>query len=93
MKAEVLLDTAYAIALSASNDNFHNKAVHLAELLAAARTRLVTTQAVMLEIGNALSKQRYRRAAVALLNSLEADTNVEIVSFELCCKKIPRSAT
>jgi len=33
----------------------------------------------MLEIGNALSKQRYRHAAVELLRSLEADPNVTIV--------------
>ena len=64
MKAEVFLDTAYAIALSAPNDYFHNRAVHLAELLEAAEVRLVTTQAVMLEIGNTLSKQRYRLGAV-----------------------------
>jgi len=39
----------------------------------------VTTRAVLLEIGNALSKQRYRQAAVKLLVALEADPNVEIV--------------
>jgi len=33
----------------------------------------------MLEIGNALSKQRYRRAAVRLLDSLETDPRVEII--------------
>jgi uncharacterized protein len=35
----------------------------------------------LLEIGNALSKQRYRLAAVALLESLENDSTVEIVSL------------
>jgi len=45
----------------------------------AAKTCMITTHAVMLEIGNALSKQRYRQAAVALLQSLEADPNVTIV--------------
>ena len=33
----------------------------------------------MLEIGNALSKQRYRQDAIKLLHALEADPNVEIV--------------
>lgn len=54
-KAEVFLDTAYAIALSAKNDDFHNRAIRLADWLEASGTSLVTTQAVMLEIGNALS--------------------------------------
>lgn len=69
-KAEVFLDTAYAIALSAKNDDFHNRAIRLADWLEASGTSLVTTQAVMLEIGNALSKQRYRRAAATLHTSI-----------------------
>jgi predicted nucleic acid-binding protein len=51
----------------------------LADELKSADTRLVTTRAILLEIGNALSKQRYRRAAVMLLNSLETDPHVEII--------------
>jgi uncharacterized protein len=79
MKTKVFLDAAYAIALSVPKDRYHVRAVCLADELEALKTRMVTTQAVMLEIGNALSKQRYREAAVELLKSLEADPNVEIV--------------
>jgi hypothetical protein len=32
-----------------------------------------------LEIGNALSKSKYRRAAIQLLESLESDANVKII--------------
>jgi predicted nucleic acid-binding protein len=45
------------------------------------KTRLVTTQAILLEIGNALSKQRYRAAAIQLLESLHTDPSVEVVSL------------
>ena len=79
MTTEVFLDTAYAIALSVPADLFHARAAALADQLEVTGTRLVTTRAVMLEIGNALSKQYYRHAAVKLLQSLEADPNVEIV--------------
>ena len=79
MEAEVFLDTAYAIALSSPNDQFHARAVDLADQLEALETRLVTTRAVLLEIGNALSKQRYRQAAVQLLDSLETDPKVDIL--------------
>jgi uncharacterized protein len=79
MEAEVFLDTAYAIALSSPNDQFHARAVELADQLEILGTRVVTTRAVLLEIGNALSKQRYRQAAVRLLDSLEADPQVDIV--------------
>lgn len=75
----VFLDAAYAIALSSPRDQHHLRARQLAEKLAADAVRMVTTRAVVLEIGNALAKQRYRRAATALLQALERDPNVEIV--------------
>jgi predicted nucleic acid-binding protein len=40
---------------------------------------LVTTRAVLLEIGNALARQRYRSAAVSLLQALDADPSVEVL--------------
>jgi uncharacterized protein len=77
----VFLDTSYAIALSAPTDQFHLQAILVADQLEINKTPIVTTQAILLEIGNALSKQRYRLAAVALLESLENDSTVEIVSL------------
>jgi predicted nucleic acid-binding protein len=47
--------------------------------LEAARTQLITTRAVLLEIANSLAKVRYRTAGVQLLTSLETDPNVEII--------------
>jgi len=77
--ADVFLDAAYAIALAAPSDQLHTRAVALAERLEADRTLMVTTQAVLLEIGNALSKRRYRSAAVELLSALAADPSVDVV--------------
>jgi uncharacterized protein len=76
---EAFLDAAYAIALSAPGDAFHAKAEQLAEQMESDGTKIVTTRAVLLEIGNALGKPRYRAAAVALLEALEEDPQVEIV--------------
>ncbi|XGV96863.1 MAG: type II toxin-antitoxin system VapC family toxin [Leptolyngbya sp. BL-A-14] len=76
---DVFLDTSFAIALSATTDQSHARAVDLANQIEKNGTRLVTTQAILLEIGNALSKQRYRIAAIQLLESLASDPNVEIV--------------
>jgi predicted nucleic acid-binding protein len=76
---EVFLDTSFAIALSSITDQNHVRAVEFAHQLEANKTRLVTTQAILLEIGNALSKQRYRIAAIQLLESLAADPHVEVV--------------
>ena len=77
----IFLDTSYAIALSVQNDLHHARALILADDLETTQTRLVTTFAVLLEIGNALAKARYRQAAIALLHSLETDPQIEIVPF------------
>ena len=78
---ELFLDTSFALVLSAPTDQFHARARELADELEASKARIVTTRAVLLEIGNALSRRRYRPAAVQLLESLEVDPNIEIVSF------------
>lgn|SRR5690348_9723434 len=75
----VFLDTSYAVALSASTDENHERALKVAEDLEASGTTLVTTRAILLEIGNALAKVRYREAAVMLLDALENDPSVEII--------------
>ncbi|MGH7966704.1 MAG: type II toxin-antitoxin system VapC family toxin, partial [Candidatus Binatia bacterium] len=77
--SEVFLDTSYAIALASPKDQYHARAEALAEQLEQNRTHLVTTRAVLLEIGGALARQRYRKAAIELLDSLENDPSVEIV--------------
>jgi predicted nucleic acid-binding protein len=76
---EVFLDTSFAIALSSVTDQNHVRAVELTNQIETNKTRLVTTQAILLEIGNAFSKQRYRAAAIQLLESLETDPSVEVV--------------
>lgn len=77
--AEIFLDTSYAIALSATTDRYHKLAEMLAMKMEAEGTRLVTTRAIVLEIGNALAKLRYRGASVMLLESLEEDPGIEII--------------
>ncbi len=54
---EAFLDTSFAIALSSVTDQNHIRAVKLASQIETHKTSLVTTQAILLEIGNALSNQ------------------------------------
>jgi predicted nucleic acid-binding protein len=79
VSAEVFLDTSYAVALSSEPDQHHDRANGWADRLEAEGTRLVTTRAVLLEIGNSLAKRRFRPAAVQLLVSIETDPNIVIV--------------
>lgn len=73
------LDAAYTIALSAVTDQYHQKAEILAKQIESEAIPLITTRAVVLEIGNALARIRYRAAAIELLDSLEEDPSVEIL--------------
>lgn len=80
MADSFFLDTAFAIALISPNDAFHEKALELANMIEATKSSLVTTRAVVIEVGNALSKQSLRKSAVTLIDSMEADETVIIVS-------------
>ncbi|TRU00209.1 MAG: PIN domain-containing protein [Microcystis aeruginosa Ma_OC_LR_19540900_S633] len=97
MNPEKFLDTSYAIALSSSTDDYHHKALAIAQQLKTSKTPLVTTRAIILEIGNALSKQKYRSKSIKLLSSLEKDKTVTVIplseilyqkAFQLYCQRI-----
>jgi len=79
---EVFLDTGFAIALVAPRDRYHAKAVQLADDLKTSGSAIVTTRAVLLEIGAALAKVSYRGAAVSIIDMLENDPDVEIVAIQ-----------
>ena len=75
------LDTSYAIALSSQTDQHHSRALRLSKRLQADESLLITTRAVLLEIGNAMAKQRYRNAAIKILEAIDKDPYIEIISL------------
>ncbi|EDN68437.1 conserved hypothetical protein [Beggiatoa sp. PS] len=79
MENKVFLDTAFVIALISQTDKYHQVALQLSEQLTLSRTQIVTTRAIIFEIGNALSKQQYRTKAIHFLKLLESDPQIEIV--------------
>ena len=78
-RIRIFLDASYAIALVRSGDQYHSQALTLSDRLEELSISMVTTRGVMLEIGNALSRQRFRQEAVTLLDYFESDPNMEIV--------------
>ena len=76
---EVFLDSAYVIALAQVTDAHHSPAVEMSRQLAARSVLIVTTGAVLLEIGNALAKVKSREAAVRFITHLQNSRVVEIV--------------
>lgn len=75
---EVFLDTSYAIALVNERDQYYKKAWELADYWERSNIQVVTTRAVVLEIGNALAKS-HRNAAILLLDDLDDDPTIEVI--------------
>lgn len=78
MTKPIFVDTSYFLALLNSRDEFHQYASILADQVDA---KLITTEAVLTEIGNALAKSQWRELAVDTLNDLRDDEDVEILSI------------
>lgn len=76
---ELFLDTSYVIALLVPNDEHHDAADALAAVTVRQRTRLITTHAVLLEIGNAFAKPAYRATGVRALRALESDAAIHVL--------------
>jgi predicted nucleic acid-binding protein len=70
------VDTGYWIALVDRSDRYHERARALAR---DSDGLLVTTEAVLTEVGNTLAGQRWRAAAVALLGRIRASSAIEVV--------------
>lgn len=75
----MFLDSSFAIALSSPSDVHYPAARQIAIDLLVPGSRVVTTQAVVVEIGDALSRARFRNAANALITQFETDPNIEVV--------------
>jgi len=80
--APLFLDTGFVIALLSPRDHFHPQAQALAAELKASPRNIVTTDAVIFEIGAALAKAAWRSTASRFIDALREDSNVEIVSAE-----------
>lgn len=81
MRNSVFLDTSFSIATAIAKDEFHERAVNLADKIKADNIQIITTQPVILEIGNALSKLKYRQSAVGIIQRLDSDPDVSIISL------------
>lgn len=76
MPAEVFVDTLFVIAFINQQDAYHDKAAELADLYAG--QLLVTTDVVLLEIGNALARN-FKQQAIEVIDDFLTSNEVEIV--------------
>jgi len=73
---KIFLDTVYIAALVNEEDQYHPIAANLAGQYD--DHLLVTTEAVLVEVGNGMAR-RYKREAIAVIDELLTSKNVEVV--------------
>jgi uncharacterized protein len=69
-RSTIFFDTSAFIGLLVPDDEFHEAATRLFEEVVENRVHLVTTEMILFELANGLSKGRYRRSAVAVIDDL-----------------------
>lgn len=79
MKKPLFIDTSYILALVNTRDEFHLQAKNVADQV---NDKLITTEAVLTEVGNALAKPQWREIAVETLEDMRSDDDVEILSVD-----------
>ncbi|CAN5731815.1 PIN domain-containing protein [soil metagenome] len=79
---EVFLDTSFAVALVLRQDEYHTSATQLGRQLRMERRHIVTTDAVVLELGNALARNPFRPLVIRLIDRLRNDPMFSIVALE-----------
>lgn len=65
----VLVDTAALVALGNKQDDWHEQAVSVSRQLTLAGCRFVTTDAVLLEVGNTFSRVNHKSVALRLIET------------------------
>ena len=73
---KIFVDTLFVVALINQRDQYHQRAYELADSLET--QLLITTDAVLLEIGNALARN-YKNEAVEIIEHFFGSNEVEIV--------------
>ena len=76
MKTKIFADTWFFVAVINKRDQYHQKALELSEEYE--NYPLITTDAVFLEVGNALSNN-YKNEAVELMESFLESDDVEVI--------------
>jgi predicted nucleic acid-binding protein len=70
MKRRIFLDTAFLLAVINRSDEYHFSAAKYYRALVEQKWLLVTTEAILIEVGNSLAKQRTRMATYQWLNRI-----------------------
>jgi len=75
----LFLDTAYVYALFNTRDQWHETALSWQKKIAAENISLLTTEFILIEIGNGLSSLKFRKSAAAVIHALSENPFVTVI--------------
>lgn len=78
---KLFLDTGFLVALVVEDDQYHDRALELADQIEEEGLHVVTTRVVVAEIGDALASPGYRERATEHIAALQRSPTVDIVPF------------
>lgn len=76
--ADAFVDTSFVVALVNKKDQYHLRALELASEFE--QRPLITTDAVLLEVGNALAKN-FRAASIQVIDDFLTSSEIQIVNL------------
>jgi len=79
LPSEIFVDTSFFVALLNSRDVYHQPALSLQIQLDKQKVRKVTSEYVLIELGDGLSRLQYRSLASRLIHLLQHDPTFTIV--------------
>jgi len=81
MKKTYFIDTSYFIALASKLDQYHDKAVKLAKQILSKNIKLITSEFILLEVGNSFSKMHLKQKGINIIKSVYDDENIELITL------------
>jgi predicted nucleic acid-binding protein len=79
VKPAVFIDTGYFLALVNRRDKYHREAQEISKVI---RPPFVTSQAVLMELGNALSRPPARTLGMGALQQIRMDSGIEVLTID-----------
>jgi hypothetical protein len=76
MKKQIFMDTAFLLAVIDSSDTYHNIAIECYQKLIKEKRSVITTEAILIEIGNGLSKFKWRQIAHQWITRIQKSNTI-----------------
>lgn len=76
MNKKIFMDTAFLIAVIDTSDKYHDIAVECYKNLVELKWSIITTEAILVELGNGLSKLKWREIAHKWITSIKGSKTI-----------------